>query len=138
MNETGRHASAPPCILIVDDDRRVRAVVRRLVEMWGYASDEAVNGTKALERIAAGDVALVLTDYEMPGGDGLSLIHAVVARGRGQAGPTPLILVSGFGAEDIAPAAVAAGALAVFPKPFNIPLLRIAIDLFVGRRDARG
>lgn len=118
------------CVLVVDDCEPVRTVMRRFVEASGYACEEASSGPEALERLATGGVALVLTDYEMPGGDGLSLIRAVVIGSNA----VPIILVSGSASDDIADDALRAGARAVFPKPFDPSRLRAAIDGIVRGR----
>ena len=127
MSENGRRR-----ILVVDDTDEIRALLRRLLERWGYACDEAFGGRSALARLEAADFALILTDYDMPDGDGLTLIRAVVDRGRTSArSATPIILVSGSATDDVCDEAVAAGAHAVFRKPFEPAFLRAAIDLLL-------
>jgi CheY-like chemotaxis protein len=120
-------------ILVVDDNDGVRQLLRRLVETWGYACDEASSGVTALARLATRDFALILTDYDMPDGDGLMLIRAVMRRARdGRGRPTPIILVSGSATDDLCDQAVAAGADAVFYKPFELAYLRATVDRFAG------
>ena len=130
MRDAPEPTRAGPCVLVVDDDRGVRRVVRHLVETWGYVCAEASSGPLALQRIADGGVALVLTDVEMPSGDGMSLVRAVAGRGLGM---PPIIALSGLGLDAIADGAVTAGALAVVPKPFDPAFLRGAVDLLMRR-----
>jgi CheY-like chemotaxis protein len=133
MSENGRRR-----ILVVDDTEEIRALLRRLVERWGYACEEAFGGRSALARLDAGAFALVLTDYDMADGDGLTLIRDVVRRGRTGAAPvTPIILVSGSATDDVCDEAVAAGADAVFRKPFEPAFLRAAIALLIDGSEDR-
>ena len=116
-------------LLVVDDNSAVRRLLCRLVESWGYACDEAPNGRIALERLGAADIALILTDYDMPGGNGIELIQAVTHLDDGHAA-TPIIMVTGSATDDVCEDALSAGAQAVFGKPFVPALLHTAIDLF--------
>jgi DNA-binding response OmpR family regulator len=61
-------------ILIVDDDRSLRASIREILEEEGYRTKEAANGEAALSMLKEVSPDLVLVDMVMPGMDGLSLI----------------------------------------------------------------
>jgi CheY-like chemotaxis protein len=122
-------------ILVVDDNDGVRALLCRLLEHWGYACEEASSGTAALARLDAQEFSLVSTDYDMPDGDGLMVIHAVVARGRDGHARTPIVLVSGSATDDICDAALAAGASAVLRKPFTPAFLQATVELLVGSQE---
>jgi CheY-like chemotaxis protein len=124
-------------ILVVDDDDRVRSLLCRLVQRWRYECEEAGSGRSALARLEARPFSLVSTDYEMPDGDGLMLIQAVVARNRRGHGRTPIILVSGSATDDVCDAALAAGASAVLPKPFAPAFLQATIELLIDREAPR-
>jgi CheY-like chemotaxis protein len=128
--------SSPPRILVVDDDDGVRTVLRRLIERWGYACEEASSGRTALARLDAGTFSLVSTDYDMPDGNGLMLIRAVAARTGDGRGRTPIILVSGSATDDVCDAALTAGASGVLRKPFAPAFLEATITLLVGAPDA--
>jgi two-component system cell cycle sensor histidine kinase/response regulator CckA len=67
--------------LIVDDDTAVRTFVRAIVRSEGYDTLEAGDGSHALElvRSLGGSVDLIITDIQMPGGDGLTLASRVGA-----------------------------------------------------------
>ena len=65
-------------ILIVDDSRVMRLVIRRIVESLGFAVDEAADGQQALERLrSAGPPDAVILDIVMPVMDGLSCLRAI-------------------------------------------------------------
>jgi CheY-like chemotaxis protein len=66
-----------PRILVVDDDEHVRAVLCDALVHWGCHVDSAGSMLQALTLFAHGDYDLVLTDFRMPGGDGLDLIAGV-------------------------------------------------------------
>ena len=66
-----------PRVLVVDDDEHVRAVLCDALAHWGCHVDSAASLLQALALFAHGDYDLVLTDFRMPGGDGLDLIAGV-------------------------------------------------------------
>jgi len=114
-------------ILVVDDDPMIRTTIRRM--LGGHEVTEAENGDSALAALAAQPVDLVITDLMMPERAGLNLIADIRARGT-----LPRILaISGGGrmlGADLLPAAQAAGADAVLPKPFRkAELLRLVAAL---------
>jgi CheY-like chemotaxis protein len=84
---------APPVILVVEDEMLPRMRAIDMVEDAGYTSVEAVDADEALAVLEArSDIALLLTDIQMPGSmDGLKLAHAVRKRWP----PIKIILVSG-------------------------------------------
>ncbi|MDQ7024371.1 MAG: response regulator transcription factor [Anaerolineae bacterium] len=60
-------------ILVVDDERTIREVVRRYLELEGYNVAEAETGTKALDMIRADNPDLIVLDIMLPGIDGLAI-----------------------------------------------------------------
>jgi CheY-like chemotaxis protein len=102
-----------PTILIVDDSAVDRLVVRRFLEKHGeYIVTQAADGAEALEAVAQAAPALILTDLQMPRVDGLSLVERV----REQFPRVPVVLMTGCGSEEIAIAALRAGASSYVPK----------------------
>ncbi len=65
--------AAPACILIVDDDPAIRAVLRFALDRTGFRTIEAADGREALERFAADAPALVVLDVMLPGLDGIAV-----------------------------------------------------------------
>ncbi len=76
-------------ILVVDDDRSTRTLLRRLLTTEGYAVDEAPDGPSALEMVAALPPDLLLLDIMMPGQDGLDVLQ-----GLRRTSDVPVILLS--------------------------------------------
>jgi DNA-binding response OmpR family regulator len=60
-------------ILVVDDERTIREVVRRYLELEGFAVQEAETGTQALEILSANMPDLLVLDIMLPGIDGLAI-----------------------------------------------------------------
>jgi two-component system OmpR family response regulator len=76
-------------ILVVDDDRHIREVVRFALEQAGHRVREAADGRAALRAIAEREPDLVVLDVLMPEADGLSTCRAIRARSR-----LPIIFLS--------------------------------------------
>ena len=64
-------------ILVAEDNETNQIVIRRQMEMLGYAIDLAENGVEALEHWRRGDYALLITDIHMPNLDGYQLATAI-------------------------------------------------------------
>ena len=62
-------------ILVVDDDKTVRLLLRAVLERRGYAVVEAENGDEGLRYYRAAPADLVITDIQMPVMDGLQMIR---------------------------------------------------------------
>lgn len=62
--------------LVVDDSRMQRKILSTSLGRWGYEVDQAASGTEALAKMKAGHYDFVLSDWMMPGLDGLELCRA--------------------------------------------------------------
>jgi two-component system, chemotaxis family, chemotaxis protein CheY len=75
------HSAQPvptPRVLIVDDSRAMRGILRRMLSGLGFMVAEASNGREAFDRLLAGEAAdLVLVDWNMPELNGYDFIIAV-------------------------------------------------------------
>ncbi len=112
-----------PYVLVVDDERSIRSVLRRRLERWGYAVREAASATEALDMMLAEPAHLVISDIRMPQHDGLWLLQRL----REQWPETGVIMVTG--ADDIASIEKSRtlGAAGYVLKPFDQELLRQAL-----------
>lgn len=123
--------SAAPIVLFVDDDDRVLSALRRALRREPFELETAPNGTQALERLARHPpIALVISDYKMPGMTGIELLAAVRARSP----QTARILLSGWTAGIPAAELEKAGLAAVHSKPWDDAELKAAIRAALGLR----
>lgn len=113
-------------ILIVDDSKAMRLIVRRTLRQAGfgeYEVEEAANGVEALERIARSQPALVISDWNMPEMNGIELLREINQR--------KLSVRFGFvtteGTPDMRAMADEAGALFLIAKPFTAEQFEAAL-----------
>lgn len=99
-------------ILVVDDSRPVRLLVRAILQSRGYDVLEAENGHLGLQLLIRNPIAVLITDLYMPELSGFGLIEA--AR---QQDPTPFIIAMTAASESGAQA-LATGADRLLLKPF--------------------
>jgi two-component system, chemotaxis family, chemotaxis protein CheY len=109
-------------ILVVDDERDIRSTVAEMLELEGYAVDEAVNGADALDAVERRTPDVILLDMRMPVLDGWGFARELRHRGR----QIPIVVMTaardaGRWAEEIA-------ATAALSKPFGFDDLLRAVD----------
>ncbi len=102
-------------ILVVDDEPGLRQSLGLLLSDAGYAVTAESDGKKALDRALAESFDLVLCDVRMPEMDGLAFLRSYRSRG----GDALVIMMSAYGGEDAALAAMKEGAYDYLPKPFR-------------------
>jgi DNA-binding NtrC family response regulator len=101
-------------ILIAEDEDLMRAILTQLLEGAGYRVAAAASAEAALERFAAEDVAVTLTDIRMAGMDGLTLLDHI----KGIDQEALVIVMTAFSSVDSAVAALRKGAYDYITKPF--------------------
>ncbi len=106
--------SAPPTILVVEDEKEIRRFVRMSLELEGFAVFEADGVRRGLIEAASRRPDLVVLDLGLPDGDGLDLIRDL--RTWSQA---PILVLSARTTEDDKIAALDAGADDYLVKPFG-------------------
>jgi len=102
-------------VLVVDDEPGLRQSLGLLLSDAGYAVTAESDGKKALDRALAESFDLVLCDVRMPEMDGLAFLRSYRSRG----GDALVIMMSAYGGEDAALAAMKEGAYDYLPKPFR-------------------
>jgi two-component system, chemotaxis family, chemotaxis protein CheY len=110
-------------ILIVDDSRAMRSIVRRSITQAGlgeHSFDEAANGSEALDRIREATPGLIIADWNMPQMSGIELLRSL----RQQGSPIKLGFVTSEGTDEMKQQAIDAGAAFFLSKPFNDAMLR--------------
>ncbi|HEX7661304.1 MAG TPA: response regulator transcription factor [Pseudonocardiaceae bacterium] len=101
-------------VLVVDDDRTVRDVVRRYLEHAGYRVAVAGDGEQALRIAAEAAPDLVVLDLMLPGIDGLEVCRRLRANG-----PVPVVMLTALGEEEDRIAGLRLGADDYVTKPFS-------------------
>src|SRR2546428_9412867 len=66
-----------PRVLVVGDERHVRSMLCDALALWGCRPDGAASASEGLQLFVQGGYDLVMTDFRMPGADGLELIESV-------------------------------------------------------------
>ena len=119
-------------ILLVDDDDRVRASLRRTLESDGWTVDEARDGVEGLNKLTSTPFSSVDLDLKMPRMDGEQLFQAIRSSGV----ETQVIILSGHG--DIAQAVefIKAGAFDFIEKPPAAEKIRSAVRQAAARYTA--
>jgi excisionase family DNA binding protein len=117
----GGAARAGPLILLVDDDARVREVVRVNLEFEGYTVREAASADEGLAAIEDAKPDLILLDVMMPQVDGWEMLRRV--QERHGAGAIPVVMFSGQVDERSGAEATERGAQGFVGKPFDLQQL---------------
>ena len=114
-------------ILVVDDDRLTRKLLVRTLSGEGYTCVESESGTDAWERLHAGQPALVLLDFDMPGLNGADLLKRLRSDRNPAIAQIPAIMLTGHGGEESEVLCLEAGADDFVTKPINMAVLRARI-----------
>lgn len=115
--------------LIVDDEPGVVHALRQTLklEFPGLQVDAAFSGEEALSRLAEATYDLILVDLQMPGLNGLELVKGV----RYLDPDVPIILVTGFGTDQVRNAAARLGVNYFLEKPLTVADLLAAVGEFL-------
>lgn len=110
-------------ILIIDDDPSLRRVLEYNLQEEGYDVTTAESGEAGLRLFAELKPPLVITDMKMSGMDGMQVLKAV----KEESPETLVIIITAFGAVDMAVEAMKLGAYDYITKPFNREALRLTV-----------
>jgi CheY-like chemotaxis protein len=105
-------------ILIIDDNEMVRSTIARLLELAGYETVTASNGSEGLVRMREDGPDLIITDIIMPVKEGIETIREILI----ERPSAKIIAISGGGRHanmDFLGAARTLGAIDVIEKPFE-------------------
>jgi two-component system CheB/CheR fusion protein len=124
----------PRRVVIVEDNRDGREMLRQLLELCGHEVEEAADGPEGVEKILQFRPAVALVDIGLPGFDGLEVARRVRARTEDPGARPLLVALTGYGLDTDRNAALAAGFDRHLTKPVSPQQLT---QLFQGGRPAR-
>ncbi len=117
----GGRTKAGPQVLLVDDDDRVRELVRVTLELEGYTVQEAASAEEGMRAIDDTTPDLILLDVMMPHVDGWEMLRRI--QERHGAGAIPVVMFSGKLDEQVQEQAASRGAQGFVGKPFDLQTL---------------
>lgn len=112
-----------PKILIIDDERFIRASLREILEYEKFEVSEAQDGEEGLAKIQEEDFDLVLCDVKMPKMDGIEVLDLAKAMDRSP----QFIMISAHGSIETAVEATKKGAFDFIPKPPDLNRLLLTV-----------
>jgi two-component system, NtrC family, nitrogen regulation response regulator NtrX len=110
-------------ILVIEDDNKIRAILKEILEEKDHDVEEASDGQEGLKKLEQGSFDLCLCDIKMPKMDGLEVLEKAKDAGIG----TNFIIISAHGTIDVAVEAVKKGAFDFLQKPFDLGRLEITL-----------
>jgi len=111
-------------ILVVDDESKMRHILRIILEEAGYSVMEAKNGVEALKIISHNRCGVVFTDLKMDGMDGMGVLRRV----KEHHPEIPVVVITAFGSIESAVEAIKEGALDYITKPFDEEKILLAAE----------
>jgi two-component system response regulator HydG len=111
-------------ILVVDDDRAHRTMLKTLIGGWGYDVDEADDGEAAIDKVQERTYDLVLMDVRMVKMSGLEALGRIKAYNPA----IPIIIMTAFSSVETAVEALKNGAHDYLTKPLDFDKLKITIE----------
>jgi diguanylate cyclase (GGDEF)-like protein len=111
-------------ILVVDDELPAREVLADMVATLGYDASPAASAQEAIAALRHEHYDLVLTDYFMPGMDGLELVREI----KTMTPDLPVLVITGKSSVQTAVDSVRAGAFDYIEKPVTLEALRMRVE----------
>jgi two-component system, chemotaxis family, chemotaxis protein CheY len=122
-------------ILIVDDFSTMRRIIKNLLRDLGFTNtSEADDGLTALPMLQGGKYDFLVTDWNMPGMQGIDLLKAV--RADSELASLPVLMVTAESKKDQIVEAAQAGVNGYVVKPFTAATLKEKIDKIFERIEA--
>ncbi len=114
-------------VLVVDDFSTMRRIVKNLLRDLGFTNiQEADDGNTALPMLQSGDFDFVVTDWNMPGMQGIDLLKAI--RADASLSHIPVLMVTAEAKKEQIIMAAQAGVNGYIVKPFTAGTLKAKLD----------
>ena len=120
-------------VLVVEDDARLRALVREALAAAGHRVTDVGSGGDALAAVLAGDVDLLVLDLNLPDVDGIEVAQRVHADGE-----VPILMLTARGDVASRVEGLYAGAADYLTKPFDVQELLARVHVRLRERRAGG
>lgn len=117
-------------ILIVEDEKSMREVLKILLEGEGHKVTTASDGIEGLSCIEKDIFDLVITDVKMPKADGFEVLKRI----KETSPDTIVIMITAFGNRETATQAMKLGAYDFISKPFNIDEIRLIVKKSIEKK----
>jgi DNA-binding NtrC family response regulator len=111
-------------VLIADDEKNMRWVLKQALEAQGYETVEAADGKEALSAVSEQEPDIAVLDHKMPAPDGMEVLRRIRAKGH----RFPVIMLTAHGNVQTAVEAMKAGASEYLTKPFDLDELKLVIE----------
>ncbi len=115
-------------ILIVEDEDKLRRILKIMLMQKNYHILEAANGRQAIETLKENDIDLVISDIKMPEMDGFELLEYIQKENI----PVPVIFITAFATIESAVEAMKKGVIDYIQKPFEEEKILITVEKALG------
>ena len=121
-------------ILVVDDFSTMRRIIKNLLRDLGFNNtSEADDGLTALPMLKSGNYDLLVTDWNMPGMQGIDLLKAVRAESDEKLKNIPVLMVTAEQKKEQIVEAAQAGVNGYIVKPFTALILKEKLEKIFAR-----
>ncbi len=121
-------------ILVIEDEKHMREILKILLEEEGYEVSIAKDGTEGLGWLNREIFDIIVTDIRMPGVDGFEILK----KAQELSPETLVIMMTAFGTTESAVEAMKLGAYDYIHKPFKIDEIRLVVKNALEKRKLRG
>src|SRR3990172_8437284 len=117
-------------VLVVDDDRIILDSLCEFLRLEGYHAEGVPSYSQAIQAIDRRLIDLIISDVNMPGGNGFELLHVV----RKRSPETVVVMMTGYGTIESAVEAIKMGAYDYLTKPIIDDELKVCIERAVAQQ----
>ncbi len=123
----------PVSILVVDDDKTHRIMLKTMLKQWGWQIEEADDGTTAIEAVHSTPFDAILMDVRMAKLDGIEALRQIHAYNPA----IPVIIMTAYSSVDAAVEAIKIGAHDYLTKPLDFDRLKLTLTRALEHRQVQ-